>query len=179
MTGGTLFLRTVVPLLVGASIAVSALAQSFPNKTIRIIASTPPGGTIDLVSRMLAQKLPASLGPSAIVENKAGAAGNIAAEFVARSPADGHTLLVVASSHTTNVNLYSKLTYDPVKDFAPVSLLTSNLFVIAVPGTSPVNTFGELLALAKAKKGGLNYGSSGSGQANHLGMELLKTMAGF
>ncbi|UUZ77231.1 tripartite tricarboxylate transporter substrate binding protein [Polaromonas sp. P1(28)-13] len=156
-----------------------SFAQSFPTKPIRIIASTPPGGSIDYVSRILAQKLPASLGQSAIVENKAGASGNIAAEYVARSVPDGHTLLVVASSHATNLNLYANMSYDPVRDFAPVSLLTTNYFVVAVPGSSPAKTFSELIALAKTKKGGLNYGSSGSGQGNHLGMELLKSMAGF
>jgi tripartite-type tricarboxylate transporter receptor subunit TctC len=166
-------------LLVGCAFAGTAAAERFPSMPIRIIASTPPGGTIDLVSRLIAQKLTVALGQPAVVENKAGAAGNIAAEYVARAPADGHTLLVVASSHATNLSLYAKLPYDPVKDFAPVSLLTKNVFVLAVPASSPANSFAELLALAKAKKGGLSYGSAGAGQGNHLGMELLKTMAGF
>jgi tripartite-type tricarboxylate transporter receptor subunit TctC len=121
----------------------------------------------------------ASLGRPVIVENKAGAAGNIAAEFVAKAPADGSTLLVTASSHATNINLYPKLGYDPVKDFAPVSLLTTNSFVLAVPASSPANSAAEFLALARSKQGALNYGSSGSGQGNHLGMELLKSMGGF
>jgi tripartite-type tricarboxylate transporter receptor subunit TctC len=171
--------RTVLALLAGACIAASAAAQTFPHKPIRLIASTPPGGTIDLVARLLAQHLPAALGQPAVVENKPGAAGNIAAEFVARSPADGHTLLVTASSHATNVNLYPKLAYHPVKDFAPVSQLTSNDFVLVVPTASPANTLHGFLALARSKKTDLSYGSSGSGQGNHLGMELLKTMAGF
>jgi tripartite-type tricarboxylate transporter receptor subunit TctC len=173
------FLRALLPLVACAFLGAATAAEAFPSKTIRIIASTPPGGNIDLVSRLIAQKLPADLGQPVVVENKAGAAGNIAAEYVARAPADGHTLLVVASSHATNLNLYPKLGYDPVKDFAPVSLLVKNEFVVAVPASSPAKTFGELLALAKAKRGGLNYGSSGAGQGNHLGMELLKTMAGF
>jgi tripartite-type tricarboxylate transporter receptor subunit TctC len=171
--------RGLLPLLACTFVGAAAAADTFPGKPVRIIASTPPGGNIDLVSRLIAQKLPAALGQPAVVENKAGAAGNIAAEYVARAPADGHTLLVVASSHATNLNLYAKLAYDPVKDFAPVSLLTKNVFVVAVPASSPANTFGEFVALAKAKKGGLNYGSAGSGQGNHLGMELLKTAAGF
>jgi len=179
MKTATGFFRALLPLLACACMGASIAAEAFPSKPIRIIASTPPGGNIDLVSRLIAQKLPAALGQPAVVENKAGAAGNIAAEYVARSPADGHTLLVVASSHATNVNLYAKLAYDPVKDFAPVSLLVTNVFVVAVPASSPANTFAELVALAKSKKGGLNYGSAGSGQGNHLGMELLKTMAGF
>lgn len=176
---GIATVRWALALVAGACISASAMAQAFPSKPIRIIASTPPGGTIDLVARLLAQHLPAALGQPVVVENKAGAGGNIAAEFVARSPADGHTLLVTASSHATNINLYSKLSYHPLKDFAPVSQLTSNSFVIVVPTSSPANTLGEFLALAKSKKSDLSYGSSGSGQGNHLGMELLKTMAGF
>lgn len=179
MNRAKLFFRALLPLLACAFVGAAAAADAFPSKPIRIIASTPPGGTIDLVSRLIAQKMPADLGQPVVVENKAGAAGNIATEYVARAPADGYTLLVVASSHATNLNLYPRLGFDPVKDFAPVSLLTKNEFVVAVPGSSPANSFHELLALAKAKKGGLNYGSSGAGQGNHLGMELLKTMAGF
>jgi tripartite-type tricarboxylate transporter receptor subunit TctC len=171
--------RAVAALVAGVCIAASAAAQAFPHKPIRLIASTPPGGTIDLVARLLAQHLPAALGQPAVVENKPGAAGNIAAEFVARSPADGHTLLVTASSHATNVNLYPKLAYRPVRDFALVSQLTSNDFVLVVPTASPANTLRDFLALARSKKTDLSYGSSGSGQGNHLGMELLKTMAGF
>ena len=171
-------LRWALALVAGVCIGTSAIAQAFPSKPIRIIASTPPGGTIDLVARLLAQHLPAALGQPAVVENKPGAAGNIAAEFVARSPADGHTLLVTASSHATNINLYSKLSYHPVKDFAPVSQLTSNSFVLAVPASSPANTLGEFVALAKSKKSDLSYGSAGSGQGNHLGMELLEDDGG-
>ena len=165
--------------LAGVCIGASAAAQVYPHKPVRLIASTPPGGTIDLVARLLAQHLPATLGQPVVVENKPGAAGNIAAEYVARSAPDGHTLLVTASSHATNLNLYARLSYHPVKDFSPVSQLTSNTFALAVPAASPANTLGEFLALAKAKKSDLSYGSAGAGQGNHLGMELLKTMAGF
>jgi tripartite-type tricarboxylate transporter receptor subunit TctC len=172
-------LQLALALMAGALVSGSAIAQAYPAKPIRIIASTPPGGTIDLVARLLAQHLPAALGQPVVVENKPGAAGNIAAEFVAKAPADGYTLLVTASSHATNISLYPKLAYHPVKDFAPVSQLTSNSFVIAVPVSSPANTLSDFLALAKSKKSDLSYGSSGSGQGNHLGMELLKSMTGF
>lgn len=170
--------------LVGALVAsvlmvLPAQAQQFPFKPVRIIASTPPGGTIDLVARILAQYLPAALGQPVVVENKPGAAGNIAADYVAKSPADGHTLLITASSHSTNINLYPKLSYHPLKDFAPVSQLTSNDFLVVVPASSPANTFSEFVAMAKSRKGQLNYGSAGSGQGNHLGMELLKSTVGF
>lgn len=176
---GRASIRAALALVAGAFIGASAMAQAYPSKPVRIIASTPPGGTIDLVARLLAQHLPAALGQPVVVENKPGAAGNIAAEFVAKAPADGHTLLVTASSHATNISLYPRLAYHPVKDFAPVSQLTSNPFVIAVPAASPAHTLGEFLALARARKSDLSYGSAGSGQGNHLGMELLKTMAGF
>jgi tripartite-type tricarboxylate transporter receptor subunit TctC len=179
MNPGFTAIRRALLGLVAAFMTASATAQTLPNKPIRLIASTPPGGTIDLVARLLAQSLAASLGQPVIVENKAGAAGNIAAEYVAKSPADGTTLLVTASSHATNINLYPRLGYDPVKDFAPVSLLTTNSFVLVVPASSPAHNTAEFLALAKSKKGALNYGSSGSGQGNHLGMELLKSMGGF
>jgi tripartite-type tricarboxylate transporter receptor subunit TctC len=179
MSPGSAAIRKALSLLLTAFMTASAMPQTVPNKPIRLIASTPPGGTIDLVARLLAQNMSASLGRPVIVENKAGAAGNIAADYVAQSPADGTTLLVTASSHATNVNLYPRLSYDPVKDFAPVSLLTTNSFVLVVPASSPANSTAEFLALAKSKKGALNYGSSGSGQGNHLGMELLKSMGGF
>ena len=172
-------MRMLMALLVGAVVSAAATGQTLPSKPVRLVASTPPGGTIDLVARILAQHLTTSLGQAVIVENKAGASGNIAAEFVAKAPADGSTLLVTASSHATNINLYPKLPYHPVKDFAPVSLLTTNSFVLVVPASSPANSTGEFLALAKSRKGALNYGSSGSGQGNHLGMELLKSMGGF
>ncbi|HSV77703.1 MAG TPA: tripartite tricarboxylate transporter substrate binding protein [Ramlibacter sp.] len=156
-----------------------ARAQAYPSKPIRIIASSAPGGTVDLLSRLLALKFPAALGQPTIVENKAGASGYIGTEYVARQPADGHTLLVVASSHSTNHLLNPKLTVDPVRDFAPISLLTTNYFVVAVPSASPVNSMKELIALARQKPGGLSYSTPGVGQGAHLGMELLRTMGGF
>jgi tripartite-type tricarboxylate transporter receptor subunit TctC len=156
---------------------VAAFAQGFPDKVIRLIAASAPGGTVDLDARLLAGKFPA-MGQPSIVENRAGAAGYIATEYVARQPADGYTLLVAASSHTTNHLLHSKMTLDPVKDFAPISLLTSNGFILTVPASSPANNLKELIALGKKKAGGLSYSTPGVGQAAHLGMELFKTMAG-
>ncbi|UUZ77257.1 tripartite tricarboxylate transporter substrate binding protein [Polaromonas sp. P1(28)-13] len=114
-----------------------------------------------------------------VIDNKAGAAGNIAADLAAKAPADGYTLLLVATSHATNINLYSKIGYDPIKDFAPISILNTNFFVVVVPAASSVNKLKELVSLAKLKDRKINYASAGSGQANHLGMELLKTIGGF
>ena len=157
----------------------TAIAQPYPNKVIRLIASSAPGGAVDLDARLLAQKFPALLGQTVIVENRAGAAGFIATQYVSRQPADGYTLLVAASSHTTNHLLHSKMTLDPIKDFAPISLLTSSAFIVVVPASSPANNMKELIELGKRKPEGLSYSSPGVGQGAHLGMELLRTMATF
>jgi tripartite-type tricarboxylate transporter receptor subunit TctC len=172
------FVASVLGLmLVGAPSAL--LAQAYPTKLIRIVASSAPGGTVDLDARILAQKFPAILGQTTIVENRAGAAGYIGSEYVSRQPADGYTLLTVASSHSTNNLLHSKMTLDPIKDFTPISLLTTTPFIVAVPASSPVNNMKELVALAKRKPEGLSYSTPGIGQGAHLGMELLATVAGF
>lgn len=176
---GKLVSRAVVALVAGACMSNWVFAQAYPNKTIRLIAASAPGGSVDFVGRLLAQKLSVAMGQPVVVENRAGAAGNIAADFVARAPADGYTLLLTASSHATNVNLYPSISYDPVKDFAPVSLLNTNFFVLVVPASSPITKLSELVTAGKAKDKKLNYSTAGSGQSNHLGMELLKTMGNF
>ncbi|MCC6992404.1 MAG: tripartite tricarboxylate transporter substrate binding protein [Acidobacteria bacterium] len=172
--------RATLVLFAVAALAAPAAAQTYPNKPIRVIASSAPGGSVDVVARLLAQKLATQMGQAVVVENKAGAAGNIATEYVAKQPADGYTLLVVTTSHATNLNLYAKLGYDPVKDFAPISILSTNFLALAVPAASPATSLKDLVALGKARKDKpLSYASAGNGQANHLGMELLKTLAGF
>jgi tripartite-type tricarboxylate transporter receptor subunit TctC len=174
------FIAAAISSMVGAALSRHALAADpYPSKPIRIIASSAPGGTIDLAARLLASKFPAALGQPAVVENKAGASGYIATEYVARQPADGHTLLVVASSHSTNHLINPKMTIDPIKDFAPISLLSTNYFVVAVPASSPAGNMKELVALAKRLPAGLSYSTPGIGQGAHLGMELLKTMGNF
>lgn len=179
MNNRRLILPLALALLACAAPPTLAQAPAWPTKPIRIVASSAPGGTIDLVARLLALKLPAALGQPVIVENKAGASGYIATEYVARAPADGHTLLVVASSHSTNNLINPKMTVDPVKEFAPISLLASNYFVVSVPASSPVNNMKELVAYAKRQPEGLSYSTPGVGQGAHLGMELLRTMADF
>jgi tripartite-type tricarboxylate transporter receptor subunit TctC len=166
-------------LLAMCASATGAASATYPTKPVRLIVPAAPGGGSDFVARLLAQQLSASVGQSFVVDNRAGAAGNIAAELIARAPADGYTLLVVNSSHASNVNLYRNLSYDPIKDFAPISHLVSNYFLLTVQPSSPVKTVKEFVALAKSKKGELTYGSAGSGQGAHLGMELFKTVAGF
>jgi len=160
---------------------VSAIAaesgESYPNKPVRLIVGNAPGGGSDFVARLLAQHI--SLGQTIVIDNRAGAGGIVAAELTANAPPDGYTMVVVASSHTSNVNLYRKLPYDTAKDFAPVTQLTANFFFLAVNPSSPAKTVSEFVALAKAKKGALTYASAGNGQGAHLGMELLKTLGGF
>ena len=160
--------------------AMSGTASAaYPDKPIRVIVPAAPGGGADFVARLLGQHLSPGLGQPIVIDNRAGAAGNIAAELTARAPADGYTLLVVNSSHASNVNLYRNLSYDPIKDFAPISHLVSNFFLLTVHPSSPVKTVKEFVTLAKSKKGELTYASAGSGQGAHLGMELFKTLAGF
>jgi len=156
-----------------------ASAQTYPSKPIRIIVASAPGGGTDLAARIVGQKLTAAIGQQTIIDNRAGAAGNIAAEIAAKSAPDGYTLVMVSASHAINASLYRGLPYDAAKDFAPISQVTGSAYVFCAPPSLPVKTVSEFVALAKARKGALTYASSGNGQAGHLAMELLKTLAGF
>lgn len=171
--------RTACFLVMCASIAGASFGQSYPNKSIRLIVASAPGGNIDLVARAVGEKLSVALGQPVVVDNRAGASGSIASELAAKSKPDGYTLLVVATSHSTNLHLHSKLSYDSIKDFAPISQLGAASFALAVHASSEVKTISQFVALAKATKGQLTYATAGIGQANHLGMELLKTRAEF
>jgi len=156
-----------------------ARAQGFPSNPIRVIVPFAPGGGSDLVGRLVAQELADALKQPAIVENRAGAAGRVGAEFVAKAPADGHTLLVATSSiMITGPALYAKLPFDVQKDFAPVTLLASSPYVLVVHPSVPAKTVRELIAVAKSRPGVLNYASAGSGAPAHLAGELFKSMAG-
>ncbi len=169
----------VFSLVLFASIAGGALAQAYPNKPIRIIVAATPAGSIDFVARVVGQKLGAAFGQQIIIDNRGGAGGNIAAEFTARAAPDGYTLLGIAANLAINPSLYRKLSYDPVKDFAPITQFTAAGYILALHPSVPTKTVKEFIALAKSRKGGITYASSGSGQAQHLGMELLKAIAGF
>jgi tripartite-type tricarboxylate transporter receptor subunit TctC len=156
-----------------------ASGQVYPSKPIRVIVPFAPGGGADLVGRLVAQKLTEALKQQAIVDNRAGAAGRIGAELVAKAPADGYTLLMATTSlMITAPALYAKLPYDVQKDFAPVTLLASGSYVLVVHPSVPAKTVSELIAIAKSKKGALNYASSGPGGPAHLAAELFKSMAG-
>ena len=159
--------------------AAPAFAQSFPAKPIRVIVGLAPGGGTDIVARAVSQKLSSNINQQVIVENRPGASGNIAAELVARSAPDGYTLLVTTASHVINPALFKKLNYDPIKDFAPVTQLTAQPYIFVVHPTMPAKNVKEFIAIARSRKDGLTYASSGSGLLGHLAMELLKTMAKF
>jgi tripartite-type tricarboxylate transporter receptor subunit TctC len=154
-------------------------AEGYPERPVKIIVPYPAGGSNDIIARVLAQKLGEKEGQSFFVENRAGASGNIGAEVVATSASDGYTLLVTAPPPlTTNVALYKSLPFDPSTAFAPVALLAIVPIVLMVHPSLPVKNVQELIALAKAKPGTLNFGSSGIGSTNHLAGELLKSMTG-
>lgn len=159
-------------------IAVSASAQNWPVRPGRIIVPFQPGGGADIQARLLGKKLTESMGQSFVVENRGGAGGMVGAEIVAKSPADGYTLLFSTASLAVNVTLYKKLGFDPVRDFAPVSLFSSAPLILVVHPSVPAKTVKELVALARQNKGKLNAGSNGSGTTSHLAIEMLKQHAG-
>jgi len=171
-------IRLALTIAVASALAAPAAAQTWPSRPVRIIAPFSPGGGTDIVGRLLAQKLTEQIGGAFVVENRPGAAATIGAAFVARAAPDGYTLLMSAPEMSINPSLRSKLPYDPLKDFAFISQLTSGQFVLAGHPSVPVKTVKQLIALAKARPGQLNYGSSGAGSINHLSGLLFQLMAG-
>ena len=167
-------------LLTSVAASSAALAQApYPERPVRIIVPFPPGGPADALARIVGDKLAQSMGKAFVVENKAGAGGNLGMEQGARAAADGYTLtLAPVGNLTVAPALYSKLPYDPAKDFAPITVLASVPNVLIVHPSVPAKTLGELVALAKAKPGSLNYASPGNGSIPHLAGELFKRTAG-
>ena len=156
-----------------------APAQSYPNRSIRIIDAYPAGGAADFLARVVAQKMTPSLGQNVVVENRPGAGGNLGAEVAARSPADGYTLFVgVSTALTSSVSLYAKLAYDITKDFAPITTLGNGVYVFVSHPSLPVKTVADLIALAKARPNEIKYSSSGNGSGPHLCGELFKMATG-
>jgi len=157
--------------------AVTASAQSFPTKPIKIIVPFPAGGTVDFFARVISTKLSEALGQSVLVENRAGAGGNIAAEAVAKAAPDGYTLLMGSEIIAINTSLYSKMGYDPVKDLAPITLVGTVPNILIVHPSLPVNSVNDLIALAKKTPGKISFASTGQGTSTHLSSELFKLMA--
>ena len=156
-----------------------AFAQaSYPNRPVRVVVPYPPGGATDVIARVVAQKLSESWQQPVVIENKAGASGSVGSEIVARSAADGYTLLHQGTQHAINLSLYKKLPYDTVRDFAAVAYMASAPFLLVVHPSVPANSVKELIAHIKSRHGGLNYGSSGVGGGAHLAGEIFKTAAG-
>jgi tripartite-type tricarboxylate transporter receptor subunit TctC len=173
-------LRALWAPVLGTLLASGAQAQgNFPNKPVTIVVPGAPGGGGDFTARLLAEDLTKSFGSPFIVENRAGAGGNIAATYVARAQPDGYTLLLAYSgTHVANPAMFSNLQWDPIKSFTPVALLITSPQVIVVSSKLPVKTLGELVAYAKANPGKVNYASSGNGSVQHIGSELLALRTG-
>lgn len=161
-----------------ALLSFGAVAQSYPSKTVRVVIPWPPGGSNDVVGRLVMQKLTEAMGQQFIIDNRPGAAGSIGADVVAKAPPDGYTIMVHSTTHVGNASIYKNLPYDVIKDFAAVGLLSSQPGVLTVHPSLPVKSVREFIALAKARPGQLLYSSSGNGSAPHLQMALLTSMAG-
>lgn len=171
--------KTAFLFMTAALISGAVMAQAYPAKPIRLVVPLAPGGTTDLIARMVAERMSPILGQPVVIENRGGAGGTIASNYVAKSEPDGYTLLMgTIGTAAIAPAMYASLPYDPEKDFEAVSLLTTGQFVLAVNPSVPAKTLGELLNLAREKPGTLSYGSAGNGSTLHLGMELLKQSAG-
>ena len=157
-----------------ATIPSVGLAQTYPNKPIRIIVPFAAGGAVDVVARAVGQRMSEQMGNPVIIENKPGASANLGAELVAKAQPDGYTLLMGANGLATNMTLFRNLAFDTLKDFAPVARIGYAPLVLVVEASFPAKSLKDLIALAKAKPGTLNYGTAGNGQSGHLASELLK-----
>jgi len=168
----------IVVFLAAWLLAATAMAQDYPNATLKIVVPFAAGGGVDVVARIITPGLTEELGQSVIIENRGGAGGMLGAAAVAQAPPDGYTLLFgTGSTHGTNSSVYSRLAYDPVKDFVPIVLVSSSPLLLVVPPSLPAKSAGELIALARSRAGELTFASYGTGSINHLGAELFNAMA--
>lgn len=165
--------RALAALAAGLCLSTGAAADAWPSKTIKIIIPFAAGGVTDVVIRTISPKLSEALGQPVVIENKGGAGGTLGTAMGAASAPDGYTFIAPAASHTTTPSLYSKLSFDPVKDFAAVTQIVTVPYLLVVPASSPMNTLADFIAAAKAKPGTLTFGSAGNGSSNHLAGELL------
>jgi tripartite-type tricarboxylate transporter receptor subunit TctC len=156
----------------------AALAQTFPSQPIKMISPFPPGGSVDITARLIAEPLAAQLGAKIVIENRSGASGNIGMEAAAHAKPDGYTLVLNTIPLVTNQSLFDKLGWDPIRDFAPIGMVATSPHVVVVPGKSPAHTLDELLRMARANPGRLTYASAGVGTTFHLCGEMFKEETG-
>jgi tripartite-type tricarboxylate transporter receptor subunit TctC len=161
-----------------ACLATAADAQSYPAKPVRVIVVFPPGGSIDITGRIVFARMPEVMGQQFVLENRGGAGGTIGSEFVARSPADGYTIMIQSTTHVANAHLYKKLPYDVLKDFIGVTTLARQVGVLVVHPSMPVQSVKELVALAKQRPGEISYAASGNGSYAHMALALFVAMSG-
>jgi tripartite-type tricarboxylate transporter receptor subunit TctC len=176
-----MLLRILLASSLSAALVLPAgetLAQQWPSHSIRFVVPLPPGGSPDYLSRLLAERLQPVLGQPLVVENKPGAAGNIARDFVAKAPADGYTILMSESAHVMSAAVVAKLPYDPIKDFEPISLAATIPFGLTVNSSMPVHSLKEFIEYSKKSPRPLTYGTAGVGAPHHLAVELLRSMTG-
>ena len=170
--------RNLAAFAIGLCVAASTFAQGYPSKRVRVIVPFSAGSGVDIVARMVSQKLTEFWGQPVAVENHIGAGGTVGAGVVAKSPPDGYTLLVNTTAHAVNVALYSKLPYDPLKDFVDISPLVAQPYVLVVGTSAGVKTVSDLIAVAKVKPGQLKFGSAGAGSGTHMVAEKFRLAAG-
>jgi tripartite-type tricarboxylate transporter receptor subunit TctC len=174
----TVVRRVAIALISWLALALPLSAQNYPDRVVRIVNPFPPGGSVDVLARILAQKLSENFGQQFIIETRTGGGGNVGAEMVAKSDPDGYTLLFTAPGPlVVNQTLYTRLPFDPARDFAPIALFAIAPIVLMVNPDIPANSVQELIAYAKARPGQINFGSAGNGSTPHLNGELFKTMA--
>ena len=164
--------------LVATLLALPAAAQSYPSQPVRLIAPFPPGGSVDIMARLIAEPLGAQLGGRVIIENRSGASGNIGMEAAARAAPDGHTIVLNTIPLVTNQSLFDKLTWDPIRDFAPIGMVATSPHVLVVPNKVAARNVAELVQLAKARPGRMSYASAGVGTTFHLSGEMFKDSTG-
>jgi tripartite-type tricarboxylate transporter receptor subunit TctC len=162
----------------GVPAQTATAPQSWPSKPLRLVVPFPAGGAVDLLARLISPRLGESLGQSVVVDYRAGAGGNVGADLVAKSAADGYTMLLTANGHAIGPALYKKLPFNAERDFAPVTQVVATTFLLAGKPSGPIQSLRELLVAARARPGSINYGSTGIGSGPHLTLELLKVVAG-
>jgi tripartite-type tricarboxylate transporter receptor subunit TctC len=176
MTRSTVTVLRLLALTALTAFAGVAAGQDYPQRPVRFVIPVPPGGATDGLARILGQKLTGAWGQQMVIDNRPGAGGNIAADIVAHTPPDGHTLIMVGLWHAANLSLFPKLSYHPLRSFAPITQVVAiDTFLVAHPSV-PVRNVKELIALARAQPGVLNYASGGNGSSPHMAMELFKSM---